>query len=43
MRYCKYFLFFIVSLIIKSHLRDWDWKAGFGDTLISFVHNKVLS
>ena len=33
----------ILGIVLKSHLRDWDWKAGIGDSLVSLIHSKVLS
>ena len=33
----------IWGIVLKSHLRDWDWKAGIGDSLVSLIHSKVLS
>ena len=29
--------------LLKTHLRNWDWKAGFGDTLISLVQCRMVS
>ena len=33
----------IGGVLLKTHLRDGDLKAGIGDSLISLVHSKVTS